>query len=78
MTFNSYINSFPQKERTSVMADIAKSVGVSNSCVKHWRNGTRKPSIKVLPALIELTGLSIEQLRSDSFKPIQPTSEATD
>jgi DNA-binding transcriptional regulator YdaS (Cro superfamily) len=74
MSLIDYLESFPRSERVEVRKKIANFVGVHESAVKHWANGTRKPSPKSLSALAEFTGLPKEILRKDIS---QPTSEPT-
>ena len=67
MTFKDYIASLPKEERPRAKENVRKITGASVSCVKHWANGTRKPSVKNLTAIKTATGLSREQLRPDIY-----------
>ena len=74
MSLRDYLMSFPRNKRAEARQKIADFVGVHESAVKHWANGTRKPSPKFLPALTDCTGLPRELLRQDIF---QPPTETT-
>lgn len=52
MTLREYINKFPKGERMRARKIIADTIGVSESTVRSWENGTRKLPINKYGDLI--------------------------
>jgi transcriptional regulator with XRE-family HTH domain len=59
------LTDYLKKHKISV-ADFAKSVGVDQDSVYRYCNGTRRPSWRVLPKIMSVTG---GKVKAESFLP---------
>ena len=59
MKLADYINQFPRNKRATVRKRIAEHCDVSESCVRHWANGTRSIPMKQALHLQKLDGFDV-------------------
>ena len=55
-----------QAERGETNYRLAKSINVSQSSIKNWRDGVRKPFARHLKALAEHFGVTLDELVKES------------
>lgn len=55
-----------QTERDETNYRLAKSVGVSQSTIKNWRDGIRKPFPRHMKLLAEHFGVTLDELVKES------------
>lgn len=69
MTLDTYIKSFPRSERRRLRKKIADDVGVAESTIRSWANGTRKPKPSRLESIVIATKGKVTKshLRPDIF-----------
>lgn len=51
-----------RKEREYTQKEFAEKLGVSQSAVTHWENGTRTPSLKQIKQITETYGIKMSKL----------------
>ncbi len=73
MKLSEYLSSYPRNERVGVLKRIAAACERSESCIKHWANGTRNIPMKKAPALLKAceNKVSFEDL-------LEPTDSKTE
>lgn len=51
-----------RKQMSITQAQLAEKLGVSQSTVASWENGTRRPDLDMIPTLASIFGVSVNDL----------------
>ena len=70
MKLSEYIGKFPGKARARFRKQLAEDLGVSVEAIRYWELGSRKPRIKYVLKIEEMTGGKVNrfELRPDVYK----------